>query len=81
MHTREFLQEVIRYKPARLHTGKEWYISYYAFNPESGTIDIKRIKLNNIKNTVERRKFAIETIKRINIKLETGWNPLGFCTL
>ena len=36
---------------------------------------MKRVKLNHIKNTVERRKYAYELIKRVNIKLETGWNP------
>jgi integrase len=75
MLTREILQEVIRYKPAKLHTGKCWYISYYAFNPESGKLDIKRIKLNNIDNAVERRKYANEIMKRINAKLERDWNP------
>jgi integrase len=75
MQTSEILQEVIRYRPAQLHTGKEWYISYYVFNPESGKLDIKRIKLNHIKNAVQRRKSAYEMIKRLNIKLESGWNP------
>jgi len=75
MLTREILQEVIRYRPAQLYTGIEWYISYYAFNPESGKLDIKRLKLNHIKNAVQRRKSAYEMIKRLNIKLESGWNP------
>lgn len=75
MLTREILQDVIKYKPPRLHTGKCWYISYYCFNPESGKLDIKRIKLNNIKNAVDRRKYAYEIIKRLNQKLDTGWNP------
>jgi integrase len=75
MLTREILQDVIRYKPARLHTGKNWYISYYCFNPETGKLDIKRIKINSIKNANERRKYANEIMKRVNVKLETGWNP------
>jgi len=66
---------VIAYKPARLHTGRCWYISYYAFDPESESLRIKRVKINYIGNGSERRRYAYELIKRINNSLALGWNP------
>jgi hypothetical protein len=66
---------VVAYKPARLHTGKCWYVSFYAFNPESEGLEIKRMKLNYIGNKTERRRYACELMKRINNNLAMGWNP------
>lgn len=67
--------EVISYNPARLHTGKNWYVSYYAYDPESDKLKIRRIKLNYIKKASDRRLFALGLMKRINSNLEKGWNP------
>jgi len=69
------LQELKQYSPASLYTGKVWYIAYFVFNPESNKLEKKRIKLMHIKNAVERRKCAIELIKRLNVNLANGWNP------
>lgn len=66
---------VIAYKPARLHTGKSWYISFYAFNPETDGLRIKRMKINYIGNGNEKRRYAYELMKRINNNLAQGWNP------
>lgn len=63
------------FKPAQLHTGKEWFVYYYVVNPATGKLDRKRIKLNRIKSVKERRKFANGLIHEINQKLYNGWNP------
>lgn len=63
------------YRPASLHTGKEWYISFYAFDPQSDKLKRKRIKINFIDKASERRRYANELIKKININLAKGWNP------
>lgn len=66
---------VINYIPARLTTGKSWYISYYVLNPATNSLVRKRIKVNRVTPISERRKFARQLIHKINIKLAEGWNP------
>lgn len=76
MHKNQLqFSELIAYKPARLHTGRCWYISFYAFDPESGGLKIKRVKLNYIGKASDRRQYAVELMKRINNNLAQGWNP------
>jgi len=65
----------IDYKPARYHTGKDCYISYYALDPKEQKLKIKKIRLNNIKSAAERKKMATRIILRVNNRLEKGWNP------
>lgn len=67
--------EMKTYRPAALHTGKEWFISFYAYDPASEKLKRKRIKINYIKSITERRRYAYGLIRRININLEQGWNP------
>ena len=62
------------YKPARYHTGKDCYVSYYALDPCLQKLKIKKIRLNNIRSTAERKKMAIRVIQRVNNRLERGWN-------
>jgi len=69
------MQELQQFIPAKLHEGKIWYISFYAFNPEKKALSRKRIKINRIKSVKERRKYARDLINRINVKLYSGWNP------
>jgi integrase len=66
---------LINYIPARLTTGKSWYISYYVLNPATKSLVRKRIKVNRITPISERRKFARQLIHKINVKLAEGWNP------
>ena len=40
------IQEIKSYTPPILHTGKDWYIDFYAFNPVDGVMKRKKIKLN-----------------------------------
>ena len=42
------LKEIISYSYPKLHTGKEWYIGFNAFDPASGTMKRKKIKINHI---------------------------------
>ncbi|MCK5821942.1 MAG: hypothetical protein KAH17_08645 [Bacteroidales bacterium] len=67
--------ELIAYRPASLHTGSCWFVSYYSYDPQSESLKRKRIKLNHIDKISERRKYANELIKRINNNLAQGWNP------
>ena len=58
-----------------LHTGKDWYIDFYAFCPATGAMKRKKFKLNYIDSIKERRKYAKDFMNRISEKLAVGWNP------
>ncbi len=63
------------YTPPTLHTGKEWYIDFYAFDPSMEKMRRKKIKLNHISNVRMRRRYAADLIERIFVELQQGWNP------
>ena len=70
------LEEIKKYSPAKLTAGqKEWYISFWAYDPASGKRKRKRLKLNHIHSIQERRRYAKILMIRINNKLAEGWNP------
>lgn len=70
------LQELKAYTLPKLYAGKqEWFIYFSAFDPVSGKLKRKKIKLNSITNVTERRKYARGMIVRISEKLACGWNP------
>jgi len=69
------LAQIVAYTPPQLHTGKEWYIDWYSFDPLLNKLHRKKIKLNHIKNKVQRRKYANDLILRLGEQLRTGWNP------
>ena len=68
-------QQVKSYTPPVLHTGKDWYIDFYAFCPATGAMKRKKFKLNYIDSIKERRKYAKDFMNRISEKLAVGWNP------
>jgi integrase len=51
------------------------YIEFYAFDPALGKMRRKVIKLNRIKGIVNRRKYAMGLLNRLNEHLYMGWNP------
>lgn len=65
----------IDYIPARLTTGKEWYIHYSVVDPISGKLRRIRKKVNYIPSR-ERRAAANQIVADINTRLAMGWNPL-----
>ena len=69
------LKEIQGFTPPVLHTGNDWYIDFYAFDPAKGEMRRKKIKLNFIKRANERRKYAKDYMIRISEKLSLGWNP------
>lgn len=69
------LLKIKSYTPPKLHSGKEWFISFYAFDPISSKLKRKRIKLNSIKSIRERRKYANDLMNRLSQQLSLGWNP------
>ena len=75
MYLAENLEEIKVYRPAKLCTGKEWFVEYYIYNPELKKMSRKKVKLNYIEKISERRAFSHGLIRRLNAELEKGWNP------
>lgn len=69
------LNEILSYTYPKLHTGLCWFISFYAFDPASGRMRRKRIKINSVGTAAEKRRYAAQVCHRISAKLEAGWNP------
>lgn len=64
------------YRPARLYTGKDWYVGFYVENAETGKLVRIKHRLNHIEGEENRREVAREMIRTINADLAKGWNPL-----
>lgn len=69
------LKEILSFTYPRLHTGLCWFISFYAFDPAKGAMRRKRIKINSVGTSAEKRRYAAQVCHRLSAKLETGWNP------
>ena len=65
----------VDYVPPRLTEGKEWYISYYVKNPETGKLKRFRMKVNRIKSIQQRRAVARKIMAALEEKLALGWSP------
>lgn len=75
MYLSENLEEIKKYRPAALRTGKEWFVEYYVYRPDTRAMARKKIMLDHIKKVTERRAYASGLIRRLNAELEKGWNP------
>lgn len=59
-----------------LTQGKTWSISFYAFDPVSGTLRRKRIRVSpKFSSRAARIRYARDLIERLSIELQQGWNP------
>ncbi len=73
------MQSVLcKYKPAQIYAGSScWYIFYYYIHPQTGKW--QRFKeyfdVNRIRDRKEKRIYAEEVVKFINLKLLQGFNP------
>jgi integrase len=67
----------VNFKPARLHTGKRWFVSYYYLEPRG--IEYKRFKeyfdINRMKDLKKRKIYGEELAEFLNEKLAAGFNP------
>ncbi len=77
--SRASLKEIVAFTYPRLYKGKsenaDWYIGFYAFDPVVGQMRRKRIKINYIRKTSDRKRYASTLINRISKQLDGGWNP------
>ena len=61
--------------PVYRENGAGAYVEFNAFDPETGKLRRKTIKINRINGLCRRRKYAKEVIARLNEQLQHGWNP------
>lgn len=69
------IKSILGYTYPKLYTGVEWYVGFTAFDPASGIMKRKKIKLNFIEKTKDRRRYANNLILQLMTKLDNGWNP------
>lgn len=67
--------ELLGFTYPKLHTGKKWFIDFFALDPLTGTMRRKKYHIDNIEKIGERRKYAAELIAITLKKLRSGWNP------
>lgn len=72
---RNSIKEVLGFTYPRLHTGKTWYVDFFALDPANGQMRRKKYHLDNIPKITERRKRANEIIEGLMKQLRSGWNP------
>ena len=69
------LRSVNGYVPAKLTTGKRWYIEYYCYHPEKEKLHRCRVSVPPIPKASERRAYAKDMEVEINERLKKGYNP------
>lgn len=70
------LNKLKSYTIPELKGGIDSYLVFNAFDPLSGKLKRKRIKVNFVKGSAnERKKYINDLRKRLILKLESGWNP------
>lgn len=71
---------LVNYEPAALREWSSgWVIEYRILNPDTGSLEKKRLKFEQIRKRIgsdfKARKYARVYCDAINEKLESGWNP------
>lgn len=67
--------KILKFKPAKISKGKEWFVFYYFLNPTTDKLHRKKVKVNFIESLAERKKYAENLVREINKKLYSDWNP------
>lgn len=67
-------RNILGYTLPRLHTGKSWYVDFYAYDPTIDGLKRKKLMLDRYPKS-ERRYVASALIADITTRLKGGWNP------
>lgn len=59
----------------RLHTGKNWYVDFFAYDPVTDRMKRKKYMLDREKDLSRRHNMAALLIASITQRLIRGWNP------
>lgn len=68
-------EAMVGFSYPKLHTGKSWYIDFYAFDPAIGEMRRKKFMLNGLRSVRERKRKATELLEALMRQLREGWNP------
>ena len=69
------LAEVLSYTLPKLHTGKNWYVDFAAYDPAEQKMKRKKYMLDGIAKVTDKRKMAADIIASVTNRLRSGWNP------
>lgn len=72
---RNTASELLGFTYPKLHSGKSWYVDFYAIDPSTGEMRRKKYKLDGIKKITEKKRRAAEIIEAVTRQLRGGWNP------
>ena len=72
---RNTASELLGFTYPKLHTGKSWYVDFYANDPSTGEMRRKKYKLDGLKKISEKKRRAAEIIEAVTRELRGGWNP------
>lgn len=66
---------IVQFTLPRLHTGKQWYVDFFAFDPARDCLRRKKYMLDHYKSERDRRNMAAILMHNLFEKLKVGWNP------
>ena len=71
---------LVNYEPATLQEWSSgWHIVYRILNPETGILERKKLRFENVRKRLKSdslaRRHAKKYCEAITDKLESGWNP------
>lgn len=69
------LADVLSYTLPKLHTGKNWYVDFTAYDPAEQKMKRKKYMLDGIAKVTDKRKMAADIIASVTNRLRSGWNP------
>ena len=72
---RNTASELLGFTYPKLHSGKSWYVDFYAIDPSTGEMRRKKYKLDGIKKITEKKRRAAEIIEAVTRQPRGGWNP------
>lgn len=65
----------VNFRPCCYHKGKDCFVYYYAYNPETEKLQRIKIRVNHIHKASDRDRYARLLCHTIDEKLWAGWNP------
>lgn len=67
-------RDIVGYTLPRLHTGKSWYVDFYAYDPTIDGLKRKKYMLDKYR-LKERKHIATILVTNLTQQLIAGWNP------
>lgn len=69
------ISAMIGYTYPVLHTGKRWFVDFFAMDPATNEMRRKRYYISDNSTVAEKKRRAAEIIRVLTKQLSTGWNP------